>query len=120
MGVKFITNCIVGKTISQEDLKEEGFKGIFVGSGAGLPNFMNIPGEKLIVIMSCNEYLTRVNLMGAGDPESDTPVYMGKKVAVIGGGNTAIDAVRTARRLGAERAVIVYRRSRSEEHTSEL
>ncbi len=114
MGVKFETNCIVGKTISQEDLKEAGFKGIFVGSGAGLPNFMNIPGENLIGIMSCNEYLTRVNLMGAGDPESDTPVYKGKKVAVIGGGNTAMDAVRTARRLGAERAVIVYRRSEAE------
>jgi glutamate synthase (NADPH/NADH) small chain len=114
MGVKFETNCIVGKTISQEDLKEAGFKGIFVGSGAGLPNFMNIPGENLIGIMSCNEYLTRVNLMDAGDPDSDTPVYKGKKVAVIGGGNTAMDAVRTARRLGAERAVIVYRRSEVE------
>ncbi len=114
MGIKFETNCIVGKTISQEDLKEAGFKGIFVGSGAGLPNFMNIPGENLIGIMSCNEYLTRVNLMGARDPESDTPVYKGKKVAVIGGGNTAMDAVRTARRLGAERAVIVYRRSETE------
>lgn len=114
MGVKFITNCIIGKTISQEDLLEDGFKGIFIGSGAGLPNFMNIPGENLIGVMSCNEYLTRVNLMGAGDPESDTPIYKGKKVAVIGGGNTAMDAVRTARRLGAERAVIVYRRSETE------
>lgn len=114
MGVKFITNCIIGKTISQNDLLEEGFKGVFIGSGAGLPNFMNIPGENLIGIMSCNEYLTRVNLMGAGDSESDTPVYKGKKVAVIGGGNTAMDAVRTARRLGAERAVIVYRRSEAE------
>ena len=114
MGVKFITNCIIGKTISQEDLLEEGFKGIFIGSGAGLPNFMNIPGENLIGVMSCNEYLTRVNLMGAGDPESDTPVYKGKRVAVIGGRNTAMDAVRTARRLGAERAVIIYRRSEAE------
>ncbi|MDY9919897.1 putative oxidoreductase [Proteiniphilum saccharofermentans] len=114
MGVKFVTNCIVGKTISQEDLKAEGFKGIFVGSGAGLPNFMNIPGENLIGIMSCNEYLTRVNLMQAADPDSDTPVYKGKKVAVVGGGNTAMDAVRTARRLGAERAMIVYRRSEEE------
>lgn len=114
MGVKFITNCIVGKTISQEDLKNEGFEGIFVGSGAGLPNFMNIPGENLIGVMSCNEYLTRVNLMQAADPESDTPVYKGKKVAVIGGGNTAMDAIRTARRLGAERAMIVYRRSEEE------
>ena len=114
MGVKFETNCIVGKTISQEDLREEGFKGIFIGSGAGLPNFMNIPGENLIGIMSCNEYLTRVNLMQAADPESDTPVYQGKKVAVVGGGNTAMDAVRTARRLGAEKAMIVYRRSEEE------
>ena len=114
MGVKFETNCIIGKTISQDDLKEAGFKAIFVGSGAGLPNFMNIPGENLVGVMSCNEYLTRVNLMGAGDPESDTPVYKGRKVAVIGGGNTAMDAVRTAKRLGAERAVIVYRRSEDE------
>jgi glutamate synthase (NADPH/NADH) small chain len=108
------TNCIIGKTISQEDLKAEGYRAIFVGSGAGLPNFMNIPGENLNGIMSCNEYLTRVNLMQAADPESDTPVHMGKKVAVIGGGNTAMDAVRTARRLGAERAMIIYRRSEEE------
>lgn len=114
MGVKFETNCIVGKTISQEDLKAEGYRAIFVGSGAGLPNFMNIPGENLVGVMSCNEYLTRVNLMQAADPESDTPVYMGKKVAVIGGGNTAMDAVRTARRLGAEQAMIIYRRSEEE------
>jgi glutamate synthase (NADPH/NADH) small chain len=114
MGVKFITNCIVGKTISQEDLKNEGFKGIFVGSGAGLPNFMNIPGENLVGVMSCNEYLTRVNLMQAADPDSDTPVYKGKRVAVIGGGNTAMDAVRTAKRLGAEKAAIVYRRTEQE------
>ncbi len=114
MGVKFITNCIIGKTISQEDLKDEGYKGIFIGSGAGLPNFMNIPGENLNGVMSCNEYLTRVNLMQAADPESDTPVHKGKYVAVIGGGNTAMDAVRTARRLGAEKAMIVYRRSEEE------
>lgn len=114
MGVKFETNCIVGKTISQEDLKAEGFEGIFIGSGAGLPNFMNIPGENLIGVMSCNEYLTRVNLMQAADPESDTPIYKGTRVAVIGGGNTAMDAVRTARRLGAEKAMIVYRRSEEE------
>jgi len=114
MGVKFETNCIIGKTILQEDLSEAGFRGIFVGSGAGLPKFMNIPGENLIGIMSSNEYLTRVNLMQAADPESDTPVYKGKKVAVIGGGNTAMDAVRTARRLGAEKAMIIYRRSEEE------
>jgi glutamate synthase (NADPH/NADH) small chain len=114
MGVKFETNCIVGKTITQEDLKEKGFKGIFVGSGAGLPNFMNIPGENLVGILSCNEYLTRVNLMQAADPESDTPLYKGKRVAVIGGGNTAMDAVRTAKRLGAEKAAIIYRRTEEE------
>ncbi len=114
MGVKFINNCIVGKTISYEDLHEDGFKGIFAASGAGLPNFMNIPGENLIGVMSSNEFLTRVNLMDASNPESDTPVQMGKKVAIIGAGNTAMDAVRTAKRLGAERAMIVYRRSEEE------
>ena len=114
MGVQFITNCIIGKTISQEQLQAEGFKGIFIASGAGLPNFMNIPGENLVGVMSSNEYLTRVNLMDAANPESDTPVFMGKRVAVIGGGNTAMDSVRTARRLGAERAMIVYRRSEEE------
>ena len=114
MGVKFLTNCIIGKTISYEDLHADGFKGIFAASGAGLPNFMNIPGENLIGVMSSNEYLTRVNLMDAANPESDTPVLQGKKVAVIGGGNTAMDSVRTARRLGAERAMIVYRRSEEE------
>ncbi len=114
MGVKFINNCIVGKTISYEDLHEEGFKGIFVASGAGLPNFMNIPGENLVGVLSSNEYLTRVNLMAAANPESDTPVLKGKRVAVIGGGNTAMDSVRTARRLGAEKAMIVYRRSEEE------
>lgn len=114
MGVSFITNCIIGKTLSYENLQEDGYKGIFVASGAGLPNFMNIPGENLIGVMSSNEYLTRVNLMDAANPESDTPVLQGKKVAVIGGGNTAMDSVRTARRLGAERAIIVYRRSEEE------
>jgi len=114
IGVKFVKNCIVGKTISHEDLTEEGFKGIFVASGAGLPNFMNIPGENLIGVMSANEFLTRVNLMDASNEESDTPVQMGKKVAIIGAGNTAMDAVRTAVRLGAERAMVVYRRSEVE------
>ena len=85
-----------------------------MASGAGLPHFMHIPGENLNGVMSCNEYLTRINLMDAANPESDTPVLMGKKVAVIGGGNTAMDAVRTALRLGAERAMIVYRRSEEE------
>ena len=111
---KFMTNCIVGKTISYDDLHADGFKGIFAASGAGLPNFMNIPGENLVGVMSSNEYLTRVNLMDAANPDSDTPVLQGKKVAVIGGGNTAMDSVRTARRLGAERAMIVYRRSEEE------
>ncbi|NDP22837.1 MAG: NADPH-dependent glutamate synthase [Paludibacter sp.] len=114
MGVHFVTNCVVGKTISIQDLEEDGFKGIFVASGAGLPRFMNIKGENLVGVMSSNEYLTRVNLMDAANPESDTPVFKGKKVAVIGGGNTAMDSVRTARRLGAERAMIVYRRSEIE------
>ncbi len=114
MGVTFVKDCIVGKTISVEDLEAEGFKGIFVASGAGLPNFMNIPGENSINIMSSNEYLTRVNLMDAASEDSDTPVTFGKRVAVIGGGNTAMDSVRTARRLGAERAMIIYRRSEEE------
>lgn len=114
MGVKFEKDCIVGKTISHEDLQQAGFKGLFVASGAGLPNFMNIPGENLIGVMSSNEFLTRVNLMDAASDDSDTPVEHGKKVAVIGGGNTAMDAVRTARRIGAERAIIVYRRSENE------
>ena len=114
MGVQFEKDCIVGKTISYDDLHEEGFKGFFAASGAGLPNFMNIPGENFVGVMSSNEYLTRVNLMDAANPESDTPVLQGKKVAVIGGGNTAMDSVRTARRLGAERAMIVYRRSEEE------
>ena len=114
MGVRFEKDCIVGMTISYDDLHADGFKGVFVASGAGLPNFMNIPGENFVGVMSSNEYLTRVNLMDAANPESDTPVLQGKKVAVIGGGNTAMDSVRTARRLGAERAMIVYRRSEEE------
>jgi len=111
MGVKFVKNFIVGATASIEDLREEGFKAFLVGSGAGLPNFMHIPGENYIGIYSSNEYLTRVNLMHAADPEYDTPVLSGKRVAVIGGGNTAMDAVRTSKRLGAERSMIIYRRS---------
>jgi glutamate synthase (NADPH/NADH) small chain len=114
MGVRFITNCVIGKTISYEDLHNDGFKGIFIASGAGLPNFMNIPGENLAGVLSSNEYLTRVNLMGANHKEADTPVFHGKKVAVIGGGNTAMDSVRTALRLGAEKAMIIYRRSEEE------
>ena len=114
MGVEFVKDCIIGKTVSVDDLEQAGYKGIFVASGAGLPNFMNIPGENSINIMSSNEYLTRVNLMDAASEDSDTPVTFGKRVAVIGGGNTAMDSVRTARRLGAERAMIIYRRSEAE------
>jgi glutamate synthase (NADPH/NADH) small chain len=111
MGVKFVNNFIVGKTASIKDLLSEGFVAFMVGSGAGLPNFMNIPGENLTGIYSANEYLTRVNLMKAANPEYDTPVVSGNNVAVIGGGNTAMDSVRTAKRLGAKRAMIIYRRS---------
>lgn len=113
MGVKFIADCIVGKTISIEELEAEGFKGIFVGSGAGLPNFMGIPGENSINIMSSNEYLTRVNLMDAANPTSDTPINFGKNVLVVGGGNTAMDSCRTAKRLGGN-VTLVYRRSETE------
>ncbi len=113
MGVHFQTDCIVGKTISVDQLEADGFKGIFICSGAGLPNFMNIPGENLINIMSSNEYLTRVNLMDAANPATDTPLNIGKRVLVVGGGNTAMDSCRTAKRLGAE-VTIVYRRSEVE------
>ena len=113
MGVHFQTDVIVGKTISVEQLEEQGFKGIFVGSGAGLPNFMNIPGENSINIMSSNEYLTRVNLMDAANPKTDTPLNPAKSVLVVGGGNTAMDSCRTAKRLGAE-VTLVYRRSEVE------
>ena len=114
LGVEFKTDTIVGKTISVEQLQAEGYAGIFVGSGAGLPRFMNIPGENLNGVLSCNEYLTRVNLMDASSETSDTPLLRGKNVVVVGGGNTAMDAVRTAKRLGAEHAIIVYRRSEEE------
>ena len=113
MGVHFQTDVIVGKTISVDELEKSGFKGIFVGSGAGLPNFMNIPGENLINIMSSNEYLTRVNLMDAANPKTDTPMNLGKNVLVVGGGNTAMDSCRTAKRLGAN-VTLVYRRSEAE------
>ena len=107
IGVKFEKDCLVGKTISVQELEDEGFKGIFVGSGAGLPNFMGIPGENSINIMSSNEYLTRVNLMDASNPDTDTPIHLAKNVMVVGGGNTAMDSCRTAKRLGAERVMIV-------------
>lgn len=113
MGVHFQTDVIIGKTISIAELKAKGFQGIFVGSGAGLPNFMDIPGENALNIMSSNEYLTRVNLMDAANPHTDTPINLGKKVLVVGGGNTAIDSCRTAKRLGAD-VTLVYRRSEAE------
>ena len=113
MGVHFQTDCIVGKTISIQELEADGFKGVFVGSGAGLPNFMGIPGENLINIMSSNEYLTRVNLMDAANPTTDTPLNPASNVMVVGGGNTAMDSVRTAKRLGAK-VTLVYRRSEAE------
>ena len=114
LGVTFQTDVIVGKTLSIYDLQAEGYQAVFVGSGAGLPRFMGIPGENLNGVMSCNEYLTRVNLMNAASETSDTPILKAKNVAVIGGGNTAMDAVRTAKRLGAERAMVIYRRSEEE------
>lgn len=113
MGVEFQTDCIVGKTITVDKLEAEGFKGIFVGSGAGLPNFMNIKGENALNIMSSNEYLTRVNLMDAANPLADTPLNIGKHVLVVGGGNTAMDSCRTAKRLGGD-VTLVYRRSEAE------
>ena len=114
LGVEFRTDTIIGKTLSMDDLKEAGYKAVFVASGAGLPKFMGIPGENLNGVLSSNEYLTRVNLMDASNDATDTPLLKGKNVAVIGGGNTAMDAVRTAKRLGAEHAIIVYRRSEAE------
>ena len=114
LGVHFQCNTIIGKTLTISDLQKDGFAGVFVGSGAGLPRFMNIPGENLNGVLSCNEYLTRVNLMNAASEKTNTPLLHAKNVAVIGGGNTAMDAVRTAKRLGAERAMIIYRRSEDE------
>ena len=112
-GVHFQTDTIIGKTITIDELQAKGFKGIFVGSGAGLPNFMGIQGENLINVMSSNEYLTRVNLMDAANHDTDTPINIGKKVVVVGGGNTAMDSCRTAKRLGAD-VTLVYRRSEVE------
>ena len=114
LGVHFEPDTIIGKTLTIEDLQAEGYQAVFVGSGAGLPRFMGIPGENLNGVLSCNEYLTRVNLMNAASDDSDTPVLKAKNVAVIGGGNTAMDAVRTAKRLGAEHAMVIYRRSEEE------
>ena len=114
LGVKFETDVIVGRTITIDSLMdEEGFEAVFIGSGAGLPRFMGIEGENLNGVVSANEFLTRANLMHAYDEQYDTPIFVGKKVAVVGGGNVAMDAVRTAKRLGAE-AAIIYRRSEAE------
>jgi glutamate synthase (NADPH/NADH) small chain len=116
MGVKIKTNMVIGKIFSIDELmQEEGFEAVFIGSGAGLPSFMNIPGENLNGVYSANEFLTRINLMKAYKfPDSDTPVYVGDKVAVVGGGNVAMDAARSAKRLGAEEVYIIYRRSEEE------
>lgn len=115
LGVKIETNVIVGRSVTIDELMEEGYEAVFVGSGAGLPRFLNIPGENLLGVYSANEFLTRVNLMKAYKfPEVPTPVKVGKKVAVVGAGNVAMDAARTAKRLGAEEVYIVYRRSEEE------
>ena len=114
LGVEIATNVVIGKTLSVEELMDEGYEAIFIGSGAGLPRFMNIPGENLKGVYSANEYLTRVNLMKAYMDDGETPVMKGGKVAVVGGGNVAMDAARTALRLGAEKVYIVYRRSMDE------
>ena len=114
IGVHFVKDCIIGKTVTVKELEQEGYEGIFVGSGAGLPNFMGIPGENSNGVLSSNEYLTRVNLMDASNPEYDTPIKKAKSVMVVGGGNTAMDSCRTAKRLGAERVFIAYRRSEAE------
>lgn len=113
LGVDIETNVVIGKTITIDELFEEGYEAIFIGSGAGLPKFMGIPGESLKNVFSANEFLTRINLMGAYLPSSDTPIFHAKKVAVVGGGNVAMDAARSARRLGAE-VSIVYRRTEKE------
>ena len=115
LGVKIMTNMVIGKVFSLDELMEEGYEAIFIGSGAGLPSFMGIPGENLNGVYSANEFLTRINLMKAYKfPDCDTPVKIGKNVAVVGGGNVAMDAARCAKRLGAENVYIVYRRSEAE------
>lgn len=115
LGVDIQTNMVIGRVLSVEDLKEAGYKAVFIGSGAGLPSFMGIPGENYNGVYSANEFLTRINLMGAYKfPNTDTPVFVGKNVAVVGGGNVAMDAARSAKRLGAENVYIIYRRSEAE------
>ena len=114
-GVKFVTDAVIGRAMSVDELmKEEGFESVFIGTGAGLPSFMNIPGENLIGVCSANEYLTRINLMKAYRPEYDTPIMYGDRIAVVGGGNVAMDAARCAKRMGASEVYIIYRRSMAE------
>lgn len=113
-GVKFINNAVIGMCMTVDELFDDGYEAVFVGTGAGLPQFMNIPGENLLGVYSANEYLTRINLMKAYKPEYDTPIHISKRVAVIGGGNVAMDAARCAKRMGAEEVYIVYRRSMEE------
>ncbi len=114
-GVKFVTNAVVGRALSVDELiEEEGFESVFIGTGAGLPAFMNIPGENLIGVCSANEYLTRINLMKAYLPEYDTPMMQADRIAVVGGGNVAMDACRCAKRMGAKEVYIIYRRSMEE------
>ncbi|MEG2858218.1 MAG: FAD-dependent oxidoreductase, partial [Clostridia bacterium] len=112
--VKIVKNFIIGRTATVDDLFEDGFEAVFVGSGAGLPSFMNVPGENLNGVYSANEFLTRINLMKAYDKNYDTPMKPYKNVAVIGGGNVAMEAARRAKRLGAENVYIVYRRGEAE------
>ncbi len=114
IGVKVVTNVVVGRTLTIDEIFEDGNEAVFIGSGAGLPNFMGIPGESLKGVYSANEFLTRINLMKAYKEDSKTPIYKGKNVAVVGGGNVAMDAARSAMRLGAENVYIVYRRSMNE------
>ena len=114
LGVDVQTNMVIGRVLSIDELLEQGYEAVFIGSGAGLPRFMNIPGENLKGVYSANEFLTRVNLMKAYQPGSDTPIEHAKRVAVVGGGNVAMDAARCAKRLGAEEVFIVYRRSEKE------
>ena len=113
-GVKFVTNAVVGRAITVDELMDEGFESVFIGTGAGLPSFMNIPGENLIGVCSANEYLTRINLMKAYLPEYDTPIMHADKIAIVGGGNVAMDAARCAKRMGASEVYIIYRRSMDE------
>ena len=111
LGVKIVSNVVIGRSMSIDDLFDDGFEAVYIGSGAGLPRFMGIPGESLKEVYSANEYLTRVNLMKAYQPGSTTPIYHARKVAVVGGGNVAMDAARSAIRLGAEEVYVLYRRS---------